>query len=109
VEGGRTFHLAELSNGVIGQFGMTLAPGQGRHSMSLIGDEGSLAIPDEGTALVRQRADDEEPLDVSISDHDRAPTGVDLLQHTWNRLIIAFVRAVRDGTLSTRASRTLPP
>jgi predicted dehydrogenase len=95
VEGGRTFHLAELSNGVIGQFGMTLVPGQDRQSMSLIGDEGSLAIPDAGTSLVRQRADDDEPVEVPISAEDRAPAGVGLLQHTWNRLVADFVCAVQ--------------
>jgi predicted dehydrogenase len=96
VEGGRTFHLAELSNGVIGQFSLTVMPGQDRWNMSVIGDEGSVAIPDAGTSLVRQRADDVEPIDVPISDQDRAPAGIGLLQHTWNRLIADFVRAVRD-------------
>jgi predicted dehydrogenase len=60
---------------------------------------GSLAIPDAGTSLVRQRADDDEPVELPISADDRAPAGVDLLQHTWNRLIAAFVRAVRDGDI----------
>jgi|SRR5215211_2426395 len=96
VEGGRTFHLAELSNGVIGQFSLAVMPGQDRWNMTVIGDEGSLVIPDAGTSLVRQRADDEQPIDVPISDQDRAPAGVNLLQHTWNRLIADFVRAVRD-------------
>lgn len=96
VEGGRTFHLAELSNSVIGQFSLTVGPGQDRWNMVLIGDEGSLAIPDAGTSLVRQRADDDEPVEVPISTEDRTPAGVDLLQHTWNRLIADFVRAVRD-------------
>jgi len=64
--------------------------------MILIGDEGSLAIPDAGTSLVRQRADDEEPVEVPISAEDRAADGVDLMQHTWNRLIADFVGAVRD-------------
>jgi predicted dehydrogenase len=96
VEGGRTFHLAELSHGVIGQFSLTVGPGQDRWNMVLIGDEGSLAIPDAGTSLVRQRADDHEPVEVPISAEHRAPAGVDLLQHTWNRLIADFVRAVRD-------------
>lgn len=96
VEGARTFHLAELSNGVIGQFSVTVGPGQDHWNMILIGDEGSLAIPDAGTSLVRQRADDEEPVEVPISAEDRAADGVDLMQHTWNRLIVNFVGAVRD-------------
>jgi len=96
VEGARTFHLAELSNGVIGQFSVTVGPGQDHWNMILIGDEGSLAIPDAGTSLVRQRADDEEPVEVPISAEDRAADGVDLMQHTWNRLIADFVGAVRD-------------
>jgi predicted dehydrogenase len=96
VEAARTFHLAELSHGLIGQFSLTLGPGQDRWNMILIGDEGSLAIPDAGTSLVRQRADDDEPVEVPISSDDRAAAGVDLLQHTWNRLVADFVRAVRD-------------
>jgi predicted dehydrogenase len=99
VEGARTFHLAELSDDLIGQFSLTVGPGQDRWNMILIGDEGSLAIPDAGTSLVRQRADDDEPVELPISADDRAPAGVDLLQHTWNRLIAAFVRAVRDGDI----------
>jgi predicted dehydrogenase len=71
--------------------------------MILIGDEGSLAIPDAGTSLVRQRADDDEPLDVPITDRDQASTGVDLLQHTWNRLIADFVRAVRDRDIEHKS------
>jgi predicted dehydrogenase len=96
VEGGRTFHLAELSNGVIGQFSVAVAPGQDRWNMSVVGDEGSLAIPDAGTSLLRQRVDDGQPIDVPISNQDRAPTGIDLLQHTWNRLIADFIHAVRE-------------
>jgi predicted dehydrogenase len=96
VEGARTFHLAELSHAVIGQFSLTVGPGQDRWNMILIGDEGSLVIPDAGTSLVRQRADDDEPVEVPISAEDCASAGADLMQHTWNRLIADFVRAVRD-------------
>jgi predicted dehydrogenase len=107
VEGGRTFHLAELSHGLIGQFSLTVGPGQDRWNMILIGDEGSLAIPDAGTSLVRQRADDDEPVEVPISAEDRAPAGVDLLQHTWNRLVADFVRAVRGRDIEHEACRHL--
>ena len=76
MEGARTFHLAELSHGLIGQFSLTVAPGQDRWNMILIGDEGSLAIPDAGTSPVRQRANNDEPVEVPISADDRAAAGV---------------------------------
>ena len=75
--------------------------------MSVIGDEGSLVIPDGGSSLVPQRADEDEPVNVPISEYDRAAAGVDLLQHTWNRLITDFVHAVRDRDIEHESVRHL--
>src|SRR5512133_510287 len=42
------------------------------------------------------RLEHKPPVEVPILAGDRAAARVDLLQHTWNRLVADFVRAVRD-------------
>lgn len=97
VGGGRSMHLVELSGGVVAQFCMSVTAGQDRWSMLVVGDEGSLWIPDVGTRLIRQRYDDPDPVAVEIAAGDQQVTSSDLLQHTWNRLIDDFVATIREG------------
>jgi hypothetical protein len=52
----------------------------------IVGDEGSLRIPDSGTVVVRQRHDDDEPVELQIASADKVVPSADLQQHTWNRL-----------------------
>jgi hypothetical protein len=58
-------HLAELSGGILAQFCFSITVGEDRFSWLIVGDEGSLRIPDSGTVVVRQRHDDDQPVECS--------------------------------------------
>jgi predicted dehydrogenase len=108
VEGGRTLLLAELSDGILGQFGLCVTAGEDLWRLLIVGDEGSLQIPDAGTTVIRQRHDDDEPVELDIDVVDRLEPGADLMQHTWNRLIEDFIDAVRDHDLGHERHPNLP-
>ena len=76
--------------------------------MIIVGDEGSLTIPDAGTTVVRQRQDDNEPGTLAIAEADQLPHSSELLQSTRNRLIKDFIGAVRDGDLAHSDHPHLP-
>lgn len=108
VEGGRALLLAELSDGVLGQFGLCVTAGEDLWRLLIVGDEGSLRIPDPGTTVVRQRHDDDEPVELEIAAVDRLDPGADLMQHTWNRLVEDFINAVRDDDRRHERHKDLP-
>ena len=54
--GGRSMHLAELAGGVLAQFCFSITVGEDRWSLTIVGDEGSLHMPDAGTTLIGQAA-----------------------------------------------------
>ena len=108
IDGGRSMHLAELTGGVLAQFCMSITAGEGIWRMIIVGDEGSLTIPEAGTTVVRQRQDDNEPGTLAIAEADQLPHSSELLQHTWNRLIKDFIGAVRDGDLAHSDHPNLP-
>ena len=108
VDGGRSMHLAELSGGILAQFCFSMTVGEDRFSWFIVGDEGSLRIPDSGTAVVRQRYDDDEPIELEIASADEAVGSTDLQQHTWNRLIADFIGAVRDDDKDHESYPSLP-
>ncbi|MFN8490784.1 MAG: Gfo/Idh/MocA family oxidoreductase [Caldilineaceae bacterium] len=97
LDGGRSLHMAELSNGVLGDFFITPTAGQDDWRLTLLGDEGSLLITNAGQTITRQCADDALPVVLAIPESEQAPAGVDLLQHAWNRLIADFVQAIWRG------------
>jgi predicted dehydrogenase len=100
LDGGRSMHFAELTGGVLAQFSLSVTAGEDIWRMTIVGDEGSLTIPDAGTTVVVQRHDDNEPVTLTILAADRLPQSNTLMQHTWNRLIKDFIEAVRDGDLA---------
>jgi predicted dehydrogenase len=108
VDGGRSMHFAELTSGVLAQFCLAPTAGEDMWRMTIVGDEGSLTIPDAGTTVVRQRHDEQEPGTLTIAAADQAPSAGQLIQHTWNRLIEDFIGAVRDGDLEHRDHTHLP-
>jgi predicted dehydrogenase len=108
VDGGRSMHLAELSGGILAQFCFSITVGEDRFSWLIVGDEGSLRIPDSGTVVVRQRHDDDEPVELKIVIADRAVPSIDLQQHTWNRLIEDFIGAVRNDDKDHKSHPSLP-
>jgi UDP-N-acetylglucosamine 3-dehydrogenase len=108
VDGGRSMHLAELSGGILAQFSFSITVGEDRFSWLIVGDEGSLRIPDSGTAVVRQRHDDTEPVELEVASVDNAVPSSDLQQYTWNRLIEDFTGAVRNNDKDHQSYPTLP-
>jgi predicted dehydrogenase len=108
VDGGRSMHLAELSGGILAQFWFSITVGEDRFSWLIVGDEGSLRIPDSGTVVVRQRHDDDEPVELEIANADKAVLSTDLQQHTWNRLIEDFIGAVRNNDKDHQSYPSLP-
>ena len=107
LDGGRSTHLVELTNGILGSFYLTVTAGENEWRLTLIGDEGSLVIPDGGRTVTRQRYDDEQPVVLAISEMDRL-VGDNLIQHTWNRLISDFVQAIRRGDVAHSSVPHLP-
>ena len=75
---------------------MSISVGEARWSLVVVGDEGSLWIPDATTTVIRQRYDDDEPMTLETATRDQQSTSNDLLQHTWNRLIEDFIAAIRE-------------
>jgi predicted dehydrogenase len=108
VDGGRSMHLAELSGGILAQFCFSITVGEDRFSSLIVGDEGSLRIPDSGTVVVRQRHDDNEPTALEITSADKVATSTGLIQHTWNRLIEDFIGAVRNNDKHHKSYPSLP-
>ncbi len=107
-DGGRSLHLAELTNGVLGDFYITPTAGQDEWRLTLIGDEGTLIINDGGQTVTRQRADDDQPIVLAIPESEQVCAGVDLMQHTWNRLIADFVLAIQSGDAAHQSVPHLP-
>jgi len=108
VDDGRSMHLAELAGGILAQFCFSITVGEDRFSWLIVGDEGSLRIPDSGTIVVRQRHDDDEPIELEIASADKAVLSTDLQQHTWNRLIEDFIGAVRNDDKDHESHPSLP-
>jgi predicted dehydrogenase len=107
VDGGRSMHLAELSGGILAQFCLSITVGEDRFSWLIVGDEGSLRIPDSGT-VVRQRHDDDQPVELELAPADKVVPSTDLIQHTWNRLIEDFIGAVRNDDKDHESYPSLP-
>ena len=84
----------------------TMTPGEGEWRAILFGGEGTLRLTHEEVVL--QRREDDEPAAVPIPEADQVPDGVDLLQHTWNRLIADFCTAIREEDVASESVPHLP-
>jgi predicted dehydrogenase len=98
--------LAELTDGVLGQFRFTLTAGQPHWGLVLHGEKGTLEVTH--TSVVRQCAGESEPVSLDIPASDRVPKGVSLMQHVWNRLISDFIAAIRKGDVAHTSVPHLP-
>jgi predicted dehydrogenase len=100
------FLLVELSGGAVGQYRCEVSPGEHEWRTVLVGAEGTLRVTHQD--VVCQRADDDEPVPLAITDADRIADGVPMLQHTWNRLIADLCSAIRAGDVAHRTVPHLP-
>lgn len=107
IEGGLHMHLAKLTGGVFGDFRFTVTAGEGDWEFIISGDEGTFII-NRGDTIRRQRANENEPVLMEIPASDQLPAGIDLIQHTWNRLIADFVQAIRQGDVNHASVPHLP-
>ena len=98
--------LAEMSNGGLGDFRLKPTPGQWEWRTTLFGTEGTLTLTHE--SVVRQCRDDDEPVPLQVPEVDQVPDGVELLQHTWNRLIADFCSAIRRSDIGHKSVAHLP-
>jgi predicted dehydrogenase len=98
--------VAELSDGVLGQFRCTFTTGQGEWRTILHGEEGTLDVTAQ--AVVRRCAGEDEAVSLDIPTSDRFPEGIGWNQHTWNRLIADFVAAIRRGDVAHASVPHLP-
>lgn len=106
IDGGNCKILAVLTDNVLGDFHMTLAPGLPEYSIVFIGEKGTLKVTHE--AAIRQCLDDAEELAMDVPVKDRLPDGVDINQHTWNRLISDFVSAIHNADIKHSSVPHLP-
>jgi predicted dehydrogenase len=106
MDGGDCMVLAELTDDVLGDFRLTLTAGLPEWSISFNGEKGILMMTHE--AAVRQSIGDAGAIQLNIPLQDRLPKGVDMQQHTWNRLIADFVAAIRKGDVTHSSVPHLP-
>jgi len=98
--------LAELTDGVLGQFRFTLTTGQPDWYLVLHGEGGTMEVTRQ--AVVQRRAGEDEAVSLDIPASDRVPEGVSDIQCAWNRLIADFVAAVRRGDVARASVAHLP-
>ncbi|MCP4403759.1 MAG: Gfo/Idh/MocA family oxidoreductase [bacterium] len=106
VDDGAHMHLAELTGDIMGLFRVTLSTGQPQWNLVLNGEGGTLTVAHD--VVVGQYADDDEPREFEIPLSDQAPSGTNMMQHGWNRLIADFVKAVRRGDVAHATVPHLP-
>lgn len=97
--------LAELSDGALGIHRYTLTYGQSQWEIVFHGSDGSLIVTN--AAAIRQRAGDNEPVSLDIAEEDLVPPRT-LGQHTWNRVVNDFVKAIRAQDVAHASTPFLP-
>ena len=118
--------LAEMSDEGQGAFRLSITPGQPERQISICGEKGTLVLSSDWVVfrpsgqerpavtlsselrVLRQRVDDADPVTLEIADQDQQSPGTPSGQHTWNRLIADFVRAVRSSDLEHASAEHLP-
>ena len=98
--------LAELTDGLLGQFRYTFTSGQPEWSALLHGDKGTLHVTHQ--EVIRQCGDEDEAVSLEIPASERVPEGLRMGQHVWNRLIADFITAVRRGDVDHTSVPHLP-
>jgi predicted dehydrogenase len=98
--------VANMSDGVLGQFRSTLTAGQSEWNLVLNGEEGNLYATMQSATL--QCAGEENATTLDIPSTAHMPEGTPLNQHVWNRLIADFVTAVRTDDVKHTSVPHLP-
>ena len=107
--------LAEMTDGSMGAFRLTITPGQPERQVTICGDKGTVTFNTEWTIsypagrnqpaltlgselkVFRQQVGEDYPVLLKVMDRDQQPPGSPSGQHTWNRLISDFVKAVHTS------------
>ncbi len=90
--------VAELTEGVWGDFHLTITTGQPAWTLVVNGEEGTLEVAHDRVFL--RQAGEKEQRVIEVPAADQKPEGVMMMQHTWNCLIADFVKAIRQGDRS---------
>ena len=98
--------LAEMSNGLLGTFRMTLNSGKRNWRFFVRGDEAVLEVTHE--QAVRWSIDQEDSMLIDAPSEYSIREGMDTLQHCWEKLIRDFVRAVRINDINHKSVPYLP-
>lgn len=106
ISSGAYMLLAELTDGVLGQFRFTFTAGQPEWRLVLHGEEGTLDVTHQ--AVVRQYAGEDEALLLEIPVSDRVAEGANGMHHFWKRLIGDFLTAIRRGDVAHASVPHLP-
>ena len=109
--------MTEMSDRGFGVIQLAITPGCPERQITIGGENGTLTLSSDWVTLrhegdgnkilnvsnevqvLRQRADESDPVKLEIEESDRQPESVQSGQHTWNRLIADFVTAVRRGDI----------
>ena len=119
------FIMAEMSDHGLGAIRLTTTPGEPERQITICGEQGTLTLSSEWVTLrqeeedravtlsnevrvLRQRADEADPVRLEIAQSERQSPDLQSGQHTWNRLIADFVTAVRRGDLLHESVPHLP-
>lgn len=90
--------VAELTEGVWGDFHLTITTGQPAWTLVVNGEEGTLEVAHDRVFL--RQAGEKEQRVIEVPAADQKPDGITMMQHTWNCLIADFVKAIRQGDRS---------
>lgn len=109
--------MTEMSDRGFGVIQLVITAGCPARHITIGGEDGTLTLSSDWVTLrheeqgnkirtlsnevqvLRQRADESDPVKLEIEESDRQPESVQSGQHTWNRLIADFVTAVRRGDI----------
>lgn len=109
--------MTEMSDRGFGVIQLAITAGCPDRHITIGGEDGTLTLSSDWVTLrhegdgnkirnlsnevqvLRQRADESDPVKLEIEESDRQPESVQSGQHTWNRLIADFVTAIRRGDI----------
>ncbi len=109
--------MMEMSDRGFGVIQLAITAGCPDRHITIGGEDGTLTLSSDWVTLrhegdgnkirnlsnevqvLRQRADESDPVKLEIEESDRQPESVQSGQHTWNRLIFDSVTAVRRGDI----------
>jgi predicted dehydrogenase len=98
--------LAELTNGVLGDFHLEFMVGQRERRTVIVGSEGTLTLTDQ--RVLCQGRDDNEPVLLQLPEVGQAPEGAQPGHEALRQLLADFCTAIRRGDTAHESVPHLP-